>query len=252
MKYFFYIFLSLLFCLFQNNQVMGEVDKDQKVISNKKGFYDKSGEQNSKYILGIQAGVTRVNIAETGYFKTDKIFDNYQPIVGIFLQKRLKKNIGLSGILSYKNFGFKAESSSTNYYSNLKIDNHYLSAQFDLHYFFSKKAKKISLFTGLELLYLIDSEEYYFVTISSHSFGVDLGFDSMKDILNQYSVSLVGGVSYKFNCVIPLRLFVQAEYSLLSPTRDRILKEGDYNPLPYPFKFINYSVKINIPIYNFR
>jgi len=78
MKYFFYIFLSLLFCLFQNNQVMGEVDKDQKVISNKKGFYDKSGEQNSKYILGIQAGVTRVDISESEIYTRDaKIFNNY-------------------------------------------------------------------------------------------------------------------------------------------------------------------------------
>ena len=209
---------------------MGEVDKDQKVISNKQGFYDKSGEQNSKYILGIQAGVTRVDISESEiYTKNAKISNNYRPIFGIFIEKKLKARIGLSGMLSYRNFGFEASRSDNDYDYDLKIDNHFLSSQIDLHYFLSSNSLKISFFAGIELLAIVLSEEQYCRRYSSFQIRDELGFARMKDIINPFFLSAVAGISYKFNCVIPLRLFVQAEYSLLSPTRNRILKEGDYN-----------------------
>ena len=250
MKYCSYVFLSFLLSLSQSNNIMCEISENQKVISNKQGSYNKNSEQNLKYILGIQAGVTRVNIKETGnyYFEADKFFDNYQAIVGVFLQKRIKKSIGLCGLLTYKNLGFKESSSYDYYASNLKISNHYLSSQLEFH-FFPDKAKKISLFSGLEFLTLLFSEEKYWCRYSSHKFGEELGFDSMKKIMEPFTLSVIGGVSYEFSNIFPLCFLLQVEYNLLSPTKNRTLKEGDYNPLPYPFKYINFSFKVNIPIY---
>jgi len=252
MKYFTNIFLSFVFCLFLNNNVIGKV--------NKNALPDKLPQTNDerigpKYILGIQIGITKVNIMdETGFFKTNRIFNNYKPNFGIFLQNRINRRICINGILSYKNYGFEYEATyPDDSNSNLKTENHYLATQINIHYFFSPRKARISFFSGVEVLYLFDSGENYSATISSHLVREKLEFESMQDyIMNRCFISVITGLRSEFNFIIPFYFSIQADYSLLSPTQDRILKDGDYNPLPYPFEFINFSLNLNIPLHSFK
>lgn len=242
--------LFFLFCFFHNNLVHGQVINDRQFHWENPDINPDYNELIPKYTLGIITGVTRVSIAESEvYYKHSKISENYHPIFGFYIQKKLKNQVGLSATLSYKNLGFEAKSPHTNEYYNLTINNHYFSTEVDLLYFISRRKPRISQFSGIDLLYLLSSSEKYTNIISSHIVKCELRFDSMKDIMKRYTLSMVCGISYKFTCFIPFIIFVQLEYSVLSPTEDRILLEGDYNPLPYPYNYFNLSFKLNMPIY---
>jgi hypothetical protein len=250
-KYIISLSMSFLLCFFHNNQIHGKVIRNLQIHSEKQNVINKNSERHAPLILGVQAGVSRVSIDKTGYFEADKIYANYQLVAGISLQKILENNFGLSSTLSYKNLGFSASSTASDYSFALKTANHYLSVQFALHYF-PERINSMSFFGGFDVLTLFSSNENYWRKYSSYEYKEDLRFDAMKKIMKRYFLSIIAGVGYKFSFQIPINIFVQTEYSMLSPTVDRQLAEGDYNPLPYPFKFMNFSITINIPIFNLK
>jgi hypothetical protein len=239
--------------LFSANITQGQDNSKLYFFYNHNIKKDTKFNAEHKYDFGFKIGLTRIGIRGTNnLFKVEKISDNYKPFLGAFFLICLKPRWQFGYAIAYKQLGFKG--SGIKHIPNFKfdIDINYLSSQFILNYFLSFKDPKPSLFAGIDFSTLLSSEEKYIIKYSLYQINEHLKSESMKNILKKASASFILGASSEFFILTNIYLSLETELNIISLTKERVYKEGDYNPLPYPFKFVNLSLKLMIPIYRIK
>ena len=219
-------------------------------------FHNDSIENNTvlkedyKYRVGFKIGLTRLGIYSTNkWFKVDQISNNYRLYGGAYFFALLNPKYGLEIGITYKQFGFGGESFKFNRDADFDIKINYISSQFIFNYYLLSCGARPSLYAGIDVSCLLSSQENYTTKISSFHISESLKSKQMRNILETISSSLIFGSGIDISLITRFTLSFETEFSIVSPTKNRIYKEGDYNPLPYPFKFVNISLKLRIPIY---